>query len=508
MMAAQRISVPPQLSDILDVSPVGVSVPDLTIAGVATDSREVRSGYLFFALAGGRQHGLDFFEDVVHAGACAILIDANDSRFGPELHSRAAAVGVAVLPVPALGGRVGDIAARYFGHPSRKTTVVGVTGTDGKTSVSQFVAQALHSENTPCGVIGTLGNGVFGESIDTGLTTPDAVSLQRTLADFRDRNITRLAMEVSSHALSQGRVNGVEFDVVVLTNLGRDHIDYHGTIERYHAAKLQLLERENVRSVVVNIDDENIRRHLDTFDACAVTRYATEPDLRHEADVFGAEIALSENGFELTIVTAGNRLPLRSGLIGRFNVDNLLATFSTLRALGLDEREIAARLPSLSAVPGRAECFSAVDRATAVVDYSHTPQALEAILRTIREHCTGVLWCVFGCGGDRDSGKRPQMAAAAENLADRVFVTDDNPRTENGDQIVDDIFKGFNNPNSICVERNREKAIRKAMNRAVVGDWVVIAGKGHEDYQIIGERRIHLSDREIVAAVLRGTGDD
>jgi UDP-N-acetylmuramoyl-L-alanyl-D-glutamate--2,6-diaminopimelate ligase len=508
MMAAQRNSFAPYLGDLLEVSPVGVSVPDIAISGVAMDSREVMPGNLFFALAGRCQHGLDFFDAVVKAGARVILIDQYDARFSPELRSRANATGVTVLPVPELGEQVGSIAARYYGHPSRKMTVVGVTGTDGKTSVSQFVAQALHRKNKPCGVIGTLGSGVPGESIDTGLTTPDAVSLQRTLADFRDRKIAQLAMEVSSHALSQGRVNGVEFDVAVLTNLGRDHLDYHGTVENYHAAKLQLLGCDSVRSTVVNIDDENIRRFFESFCVHPITRYATDPALREKADVFGDDIALGENGIELTIVTAKNRLPVRTQLIGRFNIDNLLAAFSTLRTLGLDERDIAIRLSSLRAVPGRAECFSAINRATAVVDYSHTPQALEAILRSIREHCAGALWCVFGCGGDRDSGKRPLMAAVAERLADHIIVTDDNPRSENGDLIVDDILVGFENPDSILVERNREIAIRQAMERAVDGDWVVIAGKGHEDYQLIGDRRIDLSDREIVAAVLQGRADD
>ena len=500
MMPAELISTAPTLGKLLDGLVTSVDAVNVIVEGVAQDSRQLGSGYLFFALAGGRQHGLDYFDAAVDAGVSAVLVDAADVRCDADLRLRASDAGVVLQTVERLSHQVGIICSRYYAHPSAAMRAVGVTGTDGKTSVTQFIAQALHSDKTPSGVIGTLGSGVVGQLSDTGLTTPDAVSVQSALAGFRDQGVTQVAMEVSSHAISQGRAVGVEFDVAVLTNLGRDHLDYHGSVENYHSAKLQLLQNKSVGAAVVNVDDENVRRHLGTIDPARRVCYASDPAYQDIADVFADNVSLSQQGIDMVVVTAENRLPLQSPLIGRFNVGNLLAAFASLRALGLGEQDIVERLSSLRAVAGRAECFAAPNRATAVVDYSHTPQSLEAILRSIREHCKGELWCVFGCGGDRDKGKRPLMAAAAEHLADHVIVTDDNPRTENGDRIVDDIVAGFAYRNTVIIERDRKAAILLALDGAASDDWVVVAGKGHEDYQVIGTEKIHLSDREIVAA--------
>lgn len=328
------------------------------------------------------------------------------------------------------------------------------------------------------------------------------------MADFQQKNITHVAMEVSSHALSQGRVNGIEFDLAVMTNLGRDHLDYHQTLENYHAAKWQLLQCSTLQKAVVNIDDPVIRRYLTTHNTCGVICYATDPTQRTNADVFAEDIVLTGEGIEMTIVTAGHRLALRSALIADFNVSNLLAIFATLHALGSDPKESVKCLSRLQAVPGRAERFCIGNGVTAVVDYAHTPQALEAILRSIRAHCTGALWCVFGCGGDRDPGKRSTMGEVAEKIADQIVITDDNPRTEDGGHIVADILSGLKKPTAATVERDREQAIRTTLQRASATsngaqNWVVIAGKGHEDYQVIGEHRIHLCDREIVTSVIQ-----
>ncbi len=510
-MAALQMPVTPLLSNLVDGIVDATTLTAVPVSGVALDSRKLAPGYVFFALAGARQHGLDYFDAAIAADVAAILVDAGDARCSTQLQLRAASAGVALLPVPALAEQVGVIASRFFAQPSQSMTVIGVTGTDGKTSVSQYIAQALQRKNNPCGVIGTLGNGIFdndkpGALTDSGLTTPDAVSVQHTLAGFQQRNITQVAMEVSSHALSQGRVNGVAFDVAVLTNLGRDHLDYHQTLENYHAAKWRLIQADSVRTAVVNIDDPVVRHCLAGHRKTNVIRYATDPAQRADADIFAEDIVLTGQGISMTVIYAQQCLPLHSPLIGHFNVSNLLATFATLCALGVDAHDSVARLAGLRAVPGRAERFSAGHCATAVVDYSHTPQALEAILRSMRSHCTGALWCLFGCGGDRDSGKRAPMGAVAENLADCLVITDDNPRHEDGDQIVRDIVSGLKNPDAATIERDREQAIRSVLRQARPEDWVVIAGKGHEDYQIIGDQRIDLSDRDIVTAAMREPG--
>ena len=495
-------NTPTTLGGLFNDVSIPLSMRDCEVSGIALDSRQVRDRYVFFALPGGNAHGLDYLDSATDMGVLAVAVDSGDGQLKPSVKKQLDQAQVTLIVVDNLQQQLGHIAARFYHYPSERMHLVGVTGTDGKTTVSQLLAQAMHSDKTPAATIGTIGAGVYGQLDDSPLTTPDAISLQAILHRFVQQSVPYVSMEVSSHAIVQGRVQGVAFDTLVLTNLGRDHIDYHGSIEAYHDAKWQLVSTASSSTLVLNLDDPAIRRRLGGLDSGRLITYTTQDEYAGQAHIVGKDIRLSTRGIEMTIVVGGETLAVQSRLLGRFNAGNLLAVFACLRSQGMDVRDIAGRLARIRAVPGRAECFSAQERAHVVVDYSHTPQALEAILSSVRQHCDGRLWCVFGCGGDRDKGKRPLMAKVAESLADRVIVTDDNPRHEDGDEIAADIMRGFKVLGRVWFERNRRVAIALAIAAAARDDWVVVAGKGHEDYQIIGDRRHDFSDREVVKGVL------
>ena len=473
-----------------------LALADLAVSGLAADSNAVRPGDLFFALRGGRWHGLEFLEAVRAAGARAVLWESPYDGALPGKETTPP-----LLAVPELRQKLGRIASRFYGEPSRQLQVVGITGTDGKTSCVHFIAQALSDTETgPCGILGTLGAGVYGETEPALHTTPDALSVQRWLAGLAAAGRRYAVMEVSSHALDQGRVNGVEFAVAALTQLSRDHLDYHGTLEAYAAAKRRLFFDHRPGWAVLNLDDAFGREiaaerggRSQTIGYGLGARSA--PLARF---VWGEHLELSPAGLRLRIRSSWGDGELRAGLLGRFNAHNLLATLATLLALGLPLAEALARLARTTTAPGRMERLGGgPGEPLAVVDYAHTPHALEQALTALREHGGGRLWCVFGCGGDRDAGKRPLMGAVAERLADRVIVTDDNPRTEQPDRIVADILAGMRQPATATVVRDRRAAILHALAEAEAGDIVLIAGKGHEDYQIVGAERLPFSDRTV-----------
>jgi UDP-N-acetylmuramoyl-L-alanyl-D-glutamate--2,6-diaminopimelate ligase len=461
-------------------------VANREVRGLQTDSRRVQPGDLFLALPGMLADGRDYIGDAVASGAGAIAYETDDGYRLPG------------APVPAFGvsglrHQIGVIADRFYGAPSRRLVVVGVTGTNGKTTCTQLLAQALDQPPRRCAVIGTLGSGFPGALNASIHTTPDAVSVQRLLADFLDRGAAHVAMEVSSHALEQGRVNGVRFHVAVFTNLTRDHLDYHGDMTAYGQAKAKLFAHEGLKYAVINHDDDFGRRLLaDVGAPVTCLSYGIEG-----GDVRAREARPSPEGLWLRIQTPYGETELRSPLIGHFNVYNLLAVLATLLALGVELHDAAARLARAQAPAGRAERFGAAGGLPlVVVDYAHTPDALEKILMALREHTRGKLYCVFGCGGDRDRGKRPVMGGIAERLADMVLLTDDNPRHESGDAIIADIVGGMRAAPRII--RDRRSAIATAIEGATEGDIVLIAGKGHEDYQQIGDERRPYSDRETV----------
>lgn len=511
MMAAQRLPQAPLLADLLHgLAPVAAA-QNVALTGLALDSRDVRPGYLFLAVAGQHVHGIDFVDAALAAGAAAIAWEPAGAVGEDTAALRAAAVPV--VAVERLGRQVSMIADRFYGHPSRELFVVGVTGTDGKTSCTHFIAQVLHTQTAACGLIGTLGYGVYGALRAGQHTTPDAVTLQRELAALRDGGATAVAMEVSSHGLDQGRAAAVNIDVAVLTNLSRDHLDYHGSEAAYAQAKRRLFTDAGLGCAVLNLDDAFGRALYAELPATLpVVAYALGADAaqatpRDNARWLAARgIETSTRGMRVSIDGSWGRGELRTELLGRFNASNLLAALAVLLVRGIALDDALQRLAGVRTVPGRMEPFGGGDRQPlVVVDYAHTPRALEQVLTALREHCAGHLWCVVGAGGERDVGKRPLMGAIAERLADHVVLTDDNPRHEDATQIVMDILAGMADADAVYVQRNRAEAIAQALANSGPDDIVLVAGKGHEDYQQIGDRRLPYSDREQVMALLAGT---
>jgi UDP-N-acetylmuramoyl-L-alanyl-D-glutamate--2,6-diaminopimelate ligase len=397
--------------------------------------------------------------------------------------------------------KLGPIASRFFGDPSSAMTVIGVTGTNGKTSTVHLLAQALHHAGHKVATIGTLGAGLFGDIAEGMRTTPDAIAVHGLLATFREEGASHVAMEVSSHALDQGRVNAVAFDLAVFTNLTRDHLDYHGTMQAYGAAKERLFAWPGLDAAIINVDDPfgralAARVHGDV----ALLRYGIE---HADADLVADAIETGGAGLAFRLRTPWGEGDVSTRLLGRFNVSNLLAVAACLGRLGLSFAAIRDALAVLEPVNGRMNRLGGQNaRPLVVVDYAHTPDALEQALTSLRAHAHGRLICVFGCGGERDAGKRPEMGAIAEALADLVIVTDDNPRGEDGDTIVAAIVAGLAHPERATIERDRGAAIALAIREARAGDVVLIAGKGHEPYQEIAGVRHPFDDLAVARAAL------
>jgi UDP-N-acetylmuramoyl-L-alanyl-D-glutamate--2,6-diaminopimelate ligase len=480
------------LSELLPDVP-GVPA-ELAITGLVQDSRAIRPGDAFVAIAGFGAHGLNFVDVAREAGVAAIL-------FEPPAPADIPAPADAIA-VPGLRARLGELGDHFHGRPSQATTVVGVTGTNGKTSTVQLLTQAWALRGVRNGSIGTLGAGLYGEVVPTGFTTPLVLQLHALLAQLRDAGAQAVAMEVSSHALDQGRVDGVHFDVAVFTNLTRDHLDYHGDMQAYGAAKAKLLAWPGLRAAVVNLDDAYGRELRAALPAGTHTIGLSSRGA--QADVRAENVVLDATGIGFDLIVGDERASVQSPLLGRFNVDNLLAVAGALHALGETADAIATTLSQLQPVAGRMNRLGG-DHAMplVVIDYAHTPDALEQALSSLRAHAQGRLVCVFGCGGERDVGKRPQMAAIAEAGADLVIVTDDNPRGEDGDAIVADIVKGFSRPGAVLVQRDRAAAIARAIGAASASDIVLVAGKGHEPYQEIAGVRHPFDDTAVARALLQ-----
>ena len=476
------------------------------VTGLSMDSREIVAGDLFLACAGDASHGRDFVERALAAGAVAVAVEIEPGEsLEDSLLALASKYGAAVFGVEQLTAQLGRIAAHFYGDPTASMRVIGVTGTNGKTSCSQFIAQCLHSERTPSAVVGTLGNGIWGALRPTGFTTPLAVALQRSLAELRAHGAQFVAMEVSSHGLEQGRVTGTRFEVAVLTNLSRDHLDYHGDMAAYAAAKRKLFHAPGLKVAVLNMDDD-FGREISGDITVGVQRigYSLSDNATAEFPMVQVRVLqLSSTGMHLHITSRWGEGELHSDLLGRFNAANLAAVLACLLGLGVPFATALDRLAQVRPPPGRMERFGATQgNPLVVVDYAHTPDALEQVLVTLRDHCRGKLWAVFGCGGDRDAGKRPLMGAIAQRLADVVVLTDDNPRSEDAGQIMSDIVHGMSDSQAVVVQHDRYKAIAHALASAGEADVVLVAGKGHEDYQIVGDQRRHFSDRSVVRELL------
>jgi UDP-N-acetylmuramoyl-L-alanyl-D-glutamate--2,6-diaminopimelate ligase len=491
----------------LDIAPLPAAAAQLTPSDLTLDSRDVRPGALFLALRGRTQHGLAFLPQVLAQGACAVLWDDDGATPVPALPA-----GVVGAGIPALAQQAGLIADRFFGEPSAALWVAGVTGTNGKTTVAWLVAQALEACGRRAGYLGTLGGGCVGAVRASTHTTRDAVSVHRELAGLRAAGATAVAMEVSSHALDQARVAGVRFRSAAFTNLTRDHLDYHGSMQAYGEAKAKLFDWPGLGTRVLNVDDSfgaALAGRLDAPGRVIVTgRAAQSAALIAKLAAQGAgwvraeSVELAGSGQQLRIASHLGRCELRSTLIGDFNSDNLLTALATLLSCELPLDRAVRALEAAQAPAGRMEACGGGAQPLAIVDYAHTPDALAKALRAARGHARGRLIVVFGCGGERDTGKRPLMAAVAAELADAIIITDDNPRREPPARIVADIVAGLPQGHSAQIVHDRAQAIELALAGAAAGDIVLVAGKGHEDYQIVGDERRVFSDQAVLRAAL------
>ncbi|GAB3475591.1 UDP-N-acetylmuramoyl-L-alanyl-D-glutamate--2,6-diaminopimelate ligase [Azotobacter salinestris] len=473
--------MPMPLNQLLPQAESAVLIRELTL-----DSRQVRPGDLFLAVPGEQQDGRSHIADALARGAAAVAYEAEGATMF-------AGSGMPLVPIRGLAKQLSAIAGRFYGEPSRALCLIGVTGTNGKTSVSQLLAQALDMFEERCGIIGTLGNGFHGALQSGRHTTPDPISVQATLANLKQAGARAVSMEVSSHALAQSRVSALDFDMAVFTNLSRDHLDYHGTMDAYAAAKARLFAWPGLRCRVLNLDDAFGRRLAEETHASRVIGYSLE---NRSAQLHCRQVHFDEQGVRAEVVTSQGEGLLHSPLLGRFNLSNLLAVIGALLGLDYALDEILHVMPQLQAPAGRMQRLGGGSRPLVVVDYAHTPDALEKVLEALRPHVRGRLLCLFGCGGDRDRGKRPLMAAVTERLADAVLVTDDNPRTESPEQIFADIHSGISAPEKVAYMHGRGQAIARLIAGAEVGDVLLLAGKGHEDYQEINGVRQSFSDIE------------
>ncbi|OBU87783.1 UDP-N-acetylmuramoyl-L-alanyl-D-glutamate--2,6-diaminopimelate ligase [Chromobacterium subtsugae] len=481
-----------------DWDPAALNQLGLTIKRVEADSRRVLPGDVFLACRGEFADGRDFIAAALEKGAAAVLWDDADGfAWNPAWQ-------VPNLAVPNLRERAGIVAAHVLGEPARDLTVVGITGTNGKTSISHWLAQAFSLLGRKAALIGTVGNGFYGQLTETTHTTPDPVTVQQKLAEYRRQGAHVVTMEVSSHGLDQFRVNGVAFATAVFTNLTRDHLDYHGSMQAYGESKKKLFFWEGLKQAVINADDAFGRQLAAEIDPkiTQVVTYGLE-----QGDVRPLALAATLEGLQMTVTTPWGVTDVRTGLVGRFNAANLLACLATLCVNGVSLQDAAAVMARIQPARGRMQSIGGTHEPLVVIDYAHTPDALEKALATLGEirPAGGRLFCVFGCGGDRDPGKRPMMGAIAEKHADVAVLTSDNPRSEDPQAIIRDVLAGMDAARA-HVEADREAAIHWAVSQAKVGDVVLIAGKGHEEYQDVAGAKRPFSDFRVAEEALTAWG--
>lgn len=469
------------------------------VPALVSDSRQVRVGSVFVALAALHHDARSHIPAALAAGAGAVLAEA-----GGDWLTHAEVNGVPVLVVADLTQRLGEFAARFHDQPAQDMTVMAVTGTNGKTSIANLIAGAALELGQRSAVIGTLGNGFYGELAASQFTTPDPLQLQGLLATFRDQGAQLVAMEASSHGLEQGRMVGTPIHTALFTNLTRDHLDYHGDMASYAAAKGRLFSWPGLKAAVINADDAQgalYQQQLAVGVRCLCYSLRADSD----AEIVAESVQPSLSGLLLQVRTPWGRIELRSPLLGRFNASNLLAVLGGLLTLGYSLEQSAQALSTVAPVAGRMQCLREGQSPLAVVDYAHTPDALEQALKAAREHAEGKLWCVFGCGGGRDTGKRSEMGRIAAALADVLVLTTDNPREEAPESILQDIQQGLSGRAATIIV-DRAEAIAHALKNAAADDVVLIAGKGHETYQEIMGVRYPFNDVEQVRLALKTRG--
>ena len=464
---------------------------NMTVTGLTANSRHVQQGDVFVALQGRQHDARHFIPQAIAQGAVAVLCQSDE----PSTEQS----GIPIISIPDLPQHLGQIAACFYSQPSQDLTVFAVTGTNGKTSCAQLLAHACQFLEQKSAVLGTLGNGLIGDLVPSTHTTLDALQLQQKLAEFKQANAQVVALEASSHGLEQGRLSATKIDTAIFTNLTRDHLDYHGTMEAYQQAKALLFQWPTLKTAILNEDDPVSKDYQQLLTPNVICwRYSQNAN--SDAEFVALKIEPSLQGLIVTVKTPQGIATIHSQLLGRFNVSNLLAVLAGLLSIGVSLEQAVQALSSVQAVRGRMECISN-GKITAVVDYAHTPDALEKVLSSLREHTQGQLWCVFGCGGDRDKGKRPIMGEIACRLADKVIVTADNPRAELVSAIIADIEAGMGHQqHSVLPER--KQAIEYALSAAQSGDIVLVAGKGHEDYQEIQGIRYPFDDAQIIRLFL------
>lgn len=481
-----------RLNDLLEHGECPDELASLTVSGLSLDSRLITAGDIFCALQGTAEHGMAFAESAVVNGAVLVLSDGQ--AVGADL-------SVPVLTLPDLRNRLGGIASKFYAHPSTQLAVLAVTGTNGKTSVAYYLAQMLH-ESHVCGFIGTIGIGQVNKLRAQARTTPDVISVHQALNEFVAQDAHAVAMEVSSHALDQGRINGVRVKVAAFTNLSHEHLDYHGDMASYAAAKKTLFTDYSAEHAVINLDDPTGEDWLgDISKATKVLTYSVDTK-RSDADLQVTALGLDARGVRMEVATPVGKLSLESTLIGDFNVANVLAAVGVMICCGADAAQITNAVKALRSAPGRMDAFGGDDLPLVVVDYAHTPDALEKVLLVLQRHCRGKLTAVFGCGGDRDAEKRPLMGEIAMRYSSEIVLTNDNPRSESPEKIAQEISSGITDQERLRVIYDRKEAIATAISNSNPGDCILVAGKGHEQEQIIGEQIRKFDDRQVVRNLL------
>ena len=476
-----------------------IMTEEINIHAVQYDSRKITKNDLFIAIQGSSTDGHNFIPTAIANGAIAVVVD-NDTVLPDYYYLHA---GVVKVVVPNSRIALAQIAANYFDNPSAKLTMVGVTGTNGKTTTTHLIKSIIEATGQRAGLIGTIEHTIGKQISPATHTTPESLELNGLFAQMVDARCSSAIMEVSSHSLHQHRVHGVQFKVAVFTNLTQDHLDYHGSMEKYFKAKNLLFENISTTSwAIVNNDDEWGRK-ISPLTSAQVLTYGMNPG----ADIQAININLSMSGIRCVLVHCGESTEIDSKLIGRFNVSNILAAFSAGIALGIPKNKIQEAINQIDHVRGRFEQISSPHGWTTIIDYAHTPDALEKALQAIHDVFGGnrrrKIITVFGCGGNRDRSKRPAMASIAATLSDVTIITSDNPRHEDPEKIIDEAIMGATTGTIVYREVDRRKAIYMALDAARDGDVVLIAGKGHEEYQIIGDRKIPFSDRATVEEYLR-----
>lgn len=488
------------LSVVMEWLGIEVEHLNIPVSGICHDSRRITNGDLFIALSGYDNHGIDFAYQVQRGGACAILAEAiKDGKAKPK--GRQQPLTIPVIEIEDLSEKLGLLAANYYQNPADKLEIVGITGTNGKTSSAWLMLQAWEKLGTKSAYIGTLGYGTLQQMHELKNTTPSSLEIHKILAEFITQGITHVSMEISSHGLDLGRVNNTKFKGAALTNISRDHLDFHETMEKYAEAKESLFTDYNSEFAVINRKDYYGKKWLTKLE-CKTFSYAIDDN---KADLFANNITLSPEGIIFDLNWQGKRYNAKTSLLGRFNLDNIMLVVSCLLNQNFAMKDILSIISEFKPVPGRINCVE-IDQYNKncpliIVDYAHTPDALQQVLKALKEHNARKIWCVFGCGGNRDKGKRPKMGHIAENFADYVIVTDDNPRFEDNKQITQDILMGMNS--KPLVINSRKDAIAHAIEKSHKDDIILIAGKGHETYQLINGQYLPFDDRTISAEFLR-----